>query len=189
MTANTTLARLQQLLPQLFQPVDVSGDLYLRCQLTAELPALLPIARVLEALLVPANEISPLPNVPEFTIGMMSGRDRVFCVVDLAQLLGLPPLPMNLQNYQVITIDLSAPGTAAVDAAGMSIGKSLGLAVRRVSGVTRFEAAGLQVAGAEIPEFLTVYQQGYFVAGTERLLVLNADAIASAPNLLRNPFI
>ncbi len=189
MTANTTLARLQQLLPQLFQPVDVSGDLYLRFQLASELPALLSMERVTEALLVPANAISPLPNVPDFTIGMMSARDRVICVVDLGQLLGLPSLPMNLQNYQVVTIDLPTSSTEEIEDSDLSAERCLGLAVRQVKGVARFEADALRVAETEFPECLRVYQRGYFGVAAERALVLDTTAIANSPQLFRNPFV
>jgi positive phototaxis protein PixI len=125
MTANTTLTRLQQLLPELFQPLVVTGDLYLRCQLTPEIPALLPMARVQEALLVPATAISPMPNLPAFTIGIMNARDRVFWVVDLGQLLGLPPLPTNPREYQVVVMQLAATEPESFDAADSSTEPSL----------------------------------------------------------------
>jgi positive phototaxis protein PixI len=189
MTANTTLARLQQLLPQLFQPVNVSGNLYLRFQLTHEIPALLSMERVQEALLVPASAISPLPNLPEFTIGIMNARDRVFCVVDLGQLLGLPSLPTNLQDYQVVVIDLFATDTEEIDTAGLSAGKYLGLAVRRVNGVARFDPDTLQAPGEEFPACLKLYQMGCFGAADERVLVLDPTAIANDPNLRKNPFV
>lgn len=188
MTANTTLARLQQLLPQLFQPVAVSGDLYLRFQLTPEIPALLSMERVQEALLVPASAISPLPNLPDFTIGIMHARDRVFCVVDLGQLLGLPSMPTHLQDYQVVVINLLATETEEIDTAGLSAGKYLGLAVRRVSGVARFETEKLQTPGAEFPACLQLYQMGCLVAADERVLVLDTAAIANSPALRNNPF-
>jgi positive phototaxis protein PixI len=189
MTANTTLARLKQLLPQLFQPVAVSGNLYLRFQLTPEIPALLSMERVQEAILVPANAISPLPNLPELTIGMMSARDRVFCVVDLGQLLGLPSLPTNLQNYQVVVINLFAAATEQSDPAELSAGKYLGLAVCRVSGVARFDPDTLQVPGQEFPHCLKPYQQGCFAVADNRILVLNTAAIVNDPTLYHNPFV
>lgn len=190
MTANTTLARLQQLLPQLFQPVEVSGDLYLRFQLTPEIPALLSMERVQEALLVPTSAISALPNMPDFTIGIMNARDRIFCVVDLGQLLGLPSLPTNIQDYQVVVINLLAPGTETSATTGMSEGKYLGLAVRRVRGVARFESGTLQPpADKEFPECLTPYQMGCLIEADDQILVLDTAAIANAPTLFQNPMV
>jgi positive phototaxis protein PixI len=184
MTTNTTLARLQQLLPQLFQPVQVVGDPYLRFQLTPEIPILLSMERVQEALVVSASSISPLPNVPAFAIGLMNARDRVFLVVDLAQLLGLPPLPINLRNYQVIIIRWSELGNDH-----QKTGKYLGLAVNQVRGVARFQTEHLQSLAGEYPTCLKPYLKGSFGELTEQILVLDADSIANAPALLKNPFL
>jgi positive phototaxis protein PixI len=188
MTANTTLTRLQQLLPQLFQPLVVTGDLYLRFQLTPEIPALLSMERVLEALLVPAMAISPLPNLPAMTIGMMNSRDRVFCVVDLGQLLGLPPIAINPRDYQVIAIDLPAPDRVG-NSAARSAGKCLGLAVRQVRGVARLETSQLQSSVGDVPECLAPYLMGSFIEADRRSVLLDVDAIAKAPALVNNPFV
>jgi positive phototaxis protein PixI len=182
MTTNTTLTRLQQLLPELFQPLVVTGDLYLRFQLTPEIPALLPMTRVQEALLVPATAISPLPNLPAFAIGVMNARDRVFWVVDLGQLLGLPPLPPNPRDYQVVVMQLAAIEPESIDLADSSNEPSLGLAVSRVRGVARFESQHLQPSVADVPECLQPHLLGCFSEAGERILVLNPATIATAPN-------
>jgi positive phototaxis protein PixI len=190
MTANTTLARLQQLLPELFQPVAVSGTLYLRFQLTPEIPALISMDRVQEALLVPASAISPLPNVPDFTIGIMNVRDRVVCVVDLGQIFGLPSMPVNLQSYQVVVINLLTKGSEpTLEKAAQPIEKYLGLAVRRVKGVARFGLETLRPLGTEFPECLRPYLIGCFVEADEQVFVLDTAAIANAPALFQNPFV
>jgi positive phototaxis protein PixI len=178
MTTNTTLTRLQQLLPELFQPLVVTGDLYLRFQLTPELPALLPMARVQEALLVPATAISPLPNLPAFTIGIMNARDRVFLVVDLGQLLGLPPLPTNPRDYQVVVMQLATTEPKSVDPTDAANEPSLGLAVSRVRGVARFESQHLQSAVADVPECLLPHLLGCFIEAGEQILVLNPVTIS-----------
>jgi positive phototaxis protein PixI len=181
MTTNTTLTRLQQLLPELFQPLVVTGDLYLRFQLTPELPALLPMARVQEALLIPATAISPLPNLPAFAIGIMNARDRVFWVVDLGQLLGLPPIPTNPRDYQVVVMQLAATEPGSSDSNDSSTEPSLGLAVSRVRGVARFESQHLQPAVADVPECLRPHLLGCFIEAGEQILVLNPVTIATAP--------
>lgn len=183
MTTNTTLTRLQQLLPELFQPLVVAGDLYLRFQLTPEIPALLPMAQVQEALLVPATAISPLPNLPAFTIGMMNARDRVFCVVDLGQLLGLPSLLVNPHNYQVIVINFRALGTESRDAPE----KYLGLAVLKVSGVARFETKPLPMLAENCPTCLEPYLLGSLTEKNRQIFVLNPEPIANSPLFLTIP--
>jgi positive phototaxis protein PixI len=189
MTTNSTLTRLQQLLPELFQPLVITGDLYLRFQLTPDLPALLPMARVQEALLVTATAISPLPNLPAFAIGMMNARDRVFWVVDLGQLLGLPPIPTNPRDYQVVVMQLAEtkPESFAgadgkpFDAGDLSAEPSLGLAVSRVRGVARFEPEHLQPSVTDVPECLQPHLLGCFIEADEQILVLNPATIATAP--------
>jgi positive phototaxis protein PixI len=184
MTTNTTLARLQQLLPQLFQPIEVIGDPYLRFQLTPEIPVLLSMERVQEAVVVPASSISPLPNLPAFSIGLMNARDRVFLVVDLAQLLGLSPLSTNPRNYQVIVIQLSEMGVEASEST-----KYLGLAVQKVRGVARFEAGQMQSLTGDFPSCLAPHLLGSLGEAAERSLVLDANSIIKALSLLENPFV
>jgi positive phototaxis protein PixI len=188
MTANITLARLQQLLPQLFDPLEVTGDPYLRFQLTPDISALLSMERVQEAVLVPANSISPLPNLPALTIGMMNSRDRVFCVVDLGQVMGLPPIAINPRDYQVIVIYLDSIDVRAVDPALLSSVKCLGLAVSQIRGVVRLEPSQLQSNISDVPECLTPYLIGSFEEPDRRSIVLDAMAIATAPTLLHNPY-
>jgi positive phototaxis protein PixI len=188
MTTNTTLTRLQQLLPELFQPLVVTGDLYLRFQLTPEIPALLPMARVQEALLVPATAISPLPNLPAFAIGIMNARDRVFWVVDLGQLLGLPPLPTNPREYQVVVIQLAGTEPESFDSADSATEPSLGLAVSRVRGVARFESQNLQPSATDVPECLQPHLLGCFIEADERILVLNPVTIVTAPTRFEQLF-
>ncbi len=184
MTNNTTLARLQQLLPELFQPVQVIGNPYLRFQLTSEIPVLLSMERVQEALVVPADSISPLPNLPAFSIGLMNARDRVFLVIDLAQILGLPPLPINPRNYQVIIIQSSEIATDSSESR-----KYIGLSVQRVRGVARFETGQMQSLTHDFPSCLAPYLLGSLGTDAENFLVLDADSIVNSPALLKNPFV
>jgi positive phototaxis protein PixI len=183
MTKNTTLARLQQLLPQLFEPVVVSGDPYLRFQLSTDLTALLSMERVEEALQVSASSISPLPNLPDFAIGMMSARDRVFCVVDLGQLLGLPALPVNPRNYQIIVISFRPLGTENHDGSE----KYLGLAVLKVVGVARFETKPLPMLAENCPTCLEPYLLGSLTEKNLQISVLNAESIANSPLFVTLP--
>jgi positive phototaxis protein PixI len=183
MTTNTTLARLQQLLPELFHPVQVIGDPYLRFQLTTEIPVLLSMKRVQEALVVPANSISPLPNLPAFAIGLMNARDRVFVVIDLAQLLGLPPLPINPQKYQIIVIQSSAMKIDNPESQ-----KYLGLAVQQVRGVARFQTKQLQSLTGDLLSCLTPYLLGSFGEAEARISVLDPESIVNIPLLHNNPF-
>jgi positive phototaxis protein PixI len=174
-TTNASLSRLQELLPQLFQPVEVAGDPYLRFQLTPEIPALLSMERVQAAVLVPASSITPMPNLPDFSIGVMNARDRVFCVVDLAQLLGVAAPLMNYREYQVIVVEL------------VESGKLLGLAVSRVRGIARLSVEQLESIDQTVPASLTPYLTGCVFEGNERVAIMDMNSILTSPVLSVNP--
>jgi positive phototaxis protein PixI len=189
MAESASLARLKELLPQLFQPVQISGESYLRFQLTPELPALLPMEQVQEAMLVSANSVTPLPNMPAFVLGLMSSRERVFCVVDLGQLLGLPPMLTNPREYQVVVMPLPTPSTEASSSSSPSSEKRIGLAVHRVRGVARFNSEQLRSPVSEFPNCLMPYLMGCIEEAEKRVLVLNAGAIAHSATLSKNPLV
>jgi twitching motility protein PilI len=143
---------------------------------------------VQEALIVPASSISPLPNMPAFLIGIINARDRVFCVIDLAQLLGLSTLPPNPRNYQVLVMPLSAARNKANDKSSPLAIKSLGLAVHQVCGVDRFDNNDLRSTIGDIPTYLKSYLTGCFMEGNREIVVLDSKAIVQSPLLLKNPF-
>jgi chemotaxis signal transduction protein len=105
-------------------------------------------------------------------------------VVDLAQLLGLSPLPTNPHNYQIIIIQLSEMG-----ADGSESMKYLGLAVQRVRGVARFETRQMQSLTGDFSSCLAPYLLGSFTEAAEQILVLDTNSIIKAPTLLKNPFV
>jgi positive phototaxis protein PixI len=183
MSTNPTLHKLQQLLPQLFQPIEIAGDPYLRFQLTPFVPALLSMERVAEAMLVPANSISPLPNMPAFTIGMINARDRVFCIVDLAQLIGVAAPLLNQQEYQVIVMNL--PGADLATNSPPS-NKLLGLAVSRVQGISRLSTGQWESVGRKVPEILTPYLKGCLWENNKQIVVMDTESILASPFLLSN---
>jgi twitching motility protein PilI len=182
MLATTSRDRLQELIPQLFQPVDVSGDSYLRFQLTPKIPALFPMESIEEAILVPVNLVTPIPSMPPAFIGLLNSQNHVFCIVDLCHLLGFSPLPANLQAYQVVVINFTKKAHADVP-------QWLGFAVPRVSGLIRFQSEALQTEMQDYPTELAPYILGNFVIADTTLRVLDVQAIASTPALLTNPFI
>ena len=105
MKTSNAAARVQANLPDLFRANLASGEAYIRFQLTKDLPALLSMKQVQGSIIVPADKITPLPGMPKSVIGITSYRDRVFCVFDLAQLLGFPTKLFAPQQYQVIILE------------------------------------------------------------------------------------
>jgi positive phototaxis protein PixI len=180
MSQSSSLSRLQELLPQLFQSTQLPGDPYLRCQLVPEVSALLSMAYVQESLLVPGEKITPIPNMSPFVIGLMNSRDRVFCAIDLAQLLGLSSPYSYSRQYHIIVIRVSQ----FLDRQSASEQELLlGLVVNRVQGITRVMSDAMRSPQGNFPPSLTPYIRGCVVEKDQPLPVLDPGAIANAPHL------
>lgn len=123
----TTQERLRRLLPQLFNPLQSPGRLYLRCSI-GENSALIDVTFLDECLLLEAERITPIPQMPPYVMGLMNSRQRVFFVVDLPQFLGLTPLPSSSRRYHILVTEKT---TSSHDSS------FLGLAVNRIEGITR----------------------------------------------------
>jgi positive phototaxis protein PixI len=177
MSDTPLLARLQELLPQMFDSEQLPGEPYLRFQLTPDLEALLSMEWVKESLLVSNEQVTPLPNLPESFLGLIGKSDRVFCLVDLAHLLKLPSSIYNSRYYQTIVIRVSNQNLGLSNS---SINKELllGFAVLRIQGTIRLQPEDLLPPVGEYSSNLTPYLQGYFFEQDKRLLVLNPHAIA-----------
>lgn len=171
----TSLSRLQELLPQLFQAHQLPGEPYLRFQLTADITALLPMEQVKESLLVNAEQVTPLPNLPDSVMGIMSSRNQVFCVIDLAQMLMLQSVANFAQRYHVVVIRLS-PGLFQF---ASDCDLLLGIAVERILGISRLTSDKIQLPTIDLPSSLRSYAWGAVVDGDKETLVLDILSIAT----------
>lgn len=187
MSTSTSLAKLDQLLPQLFQGSSPEGKAYLRFQLTADIAAAISMDRVQESLLVGSEQISPLPNLPEAVIGIMSARNRIFCVVDLAQLLMLPSTLTLARQYHTIVVRANS-GNLPADSFQSDNNSALleerelflGIAVDRIQGITRFTTDKLQSPKFNFPAQLVPYLSGAVTEDGHQLLILDIESISDA---------
>jgi positive phototaxis protein PixI len=194
MSTSTSLARLQQLLPQLFQPSLPEGKAYLRFQLTADIAAAISMERVQASLLVPGDRITPLPNLPEAVIGIINTRDRFFCVFDLAQLFMLPSTLISARQYHTIVLRVNVDNlpvsfgsnnnSALLDAEELFVG----IAVDRIQGIVRLTADKLRSPELDSLDPLLPYisraailqERGYANEDDQQILLLNIDSISEA---------
>lgn len=176
----TSLVRLQELLPQLFQANRLGGRSYLRFSLTEELRLLVPMQYVHESLIVPAKQITALPNMPGPVMGLMSTREQVFCLIDFPLLLGYRTGIRVLRTYHVIVVHLSEhlPSGEAHDPV------LLGLAVNKIQGVSRFGDEQLQGLDSQVPLHLKPYVIGSSLLDGQVAYVINPQSILQA-NALR----
>ncbi|HIK37037.1 MAG: chemotaxis protein CheW [Geminocystis sp.] len=174
---NATQERLRQLLPQLFTPQQLAGKLYLRCAVGGN-SVLVEITQIDESLLVEAEKITPIPQMPPHVMGLINSRQRVFFVVDLPQFLGFEPLPHNSRRYHILVAEKTAGGHNPL---------FLGLAVNRIEGVTRIlpedslsseeSEKAQQTTETTKHQLLALYIHSWQKCPQGRLPVLNVDQI------------
>jgi twitching motility protein PilI len=145
------------------------GEPYLRLQLEEHIPAVLSMKHTQNVVAVPANRISPVPNLPDCILGLLYQRSRVFWVIDLPQALDLLPIDRNLQEYYV-TI-------AKID------NLPLGLVVPEIKGIFRIIEKQISSPTGSIASGLIPYLKGCVIQDKEVLPVLDPEAIANSPNL------
>ncbi len=146
-----------------------SGDPYLKLHLCARTPALLSMQHTQEAMVLPARRLTPMPNMPSSLLGLTNRRSRVLWVVDLAQMLGLPPLQTTVQQQSVVIIQVGAA--------------PLGLAVHHVEGITWVLPETIQTVPDQLSTGLVPYLRGCVLQSNDLALVLDAEAIVQSPLL------
>lgn len=147
MLNQSAVSRVQTNLDELFKGNLASGDAYIKIQLTPEIIALFPMTQVQESLIIDSEQITALPGMPESTIGMMSSRDRVFCIFDLAQLLNLPSWSISPRQYQIVVLQTIEEPSIYV-----------GFAVTQLQGIIRLEnkeiSSSLENIFADLAHFI-----------------------------------
>lgn len=149
MSASSPAARIQANLQELFQSKSTSGTPHVKFQLTSEMFALLSMERVQETLIVQAGQITLLPSMPTSALGIMNARDRVFCVFDLAQLLGLPVRLAVPRHYQVIVLQTTG-----------STPMQIGFTVNNLQGIVRLTAEQIRAASDAVSPKIKPYTFG-----------------------------
>jgi positive phototaxis protein PixI len=139
---------------------------YLRFRLDPRTSALLSTANAREVLDIPMQRLTPIPNMSAHVLGLLNWRSRALWAIDLGQLLGLPPLAAETQQYHMAILRVGD--------------NPFGLAVQEVEGVMRLSADDIQSPMGVISADLTAYLQGCVLQEKELLLVLDAAAIATA---------
>jgi twitching motility protein PilI len=173
-TTSSSLSRLQELLPELFQTTNLLGKLYLRCQITSAITALIPMEYVQESLLVPREEITPIPEMSGFFMGLMNSRDHVFFALDLPQLLGCSPLSPYSRDYHTIVINISPFLDQSLTSEGEIF---LGFAVNQIQGITRIISDEMRSPQENLSSSLTSYLQGWVMDKEQQLPVLDLATI------------
>lgn len=166
MSSLTTTDRLKDLLPQLFNPQQVEGDYYLRFQLTGKISALIDLNYVQESLTVNSDQITAVPNLPEFVVGLMSSRNQIFLAIDLAHLTGFTPETINLRQYQTIVVKVNEKNSSGQ----ADVLNLFGLTVRRIQGISRILPDKFSPTLEAVPDILRPFAQKSVIQQSNNLL-------------------
>lgn len=175
--AATSTARLQQLLPQLFQFDPQPGDRYLKLDIAPNLPALIALEDVQESAWVPTTMVTPIPNLPACILGVVNAQNQVLCVVSLDQLLQISAPAVHRQHYAMLTVRL-APTPGAEDDADLLV-----LTVHGIEGILRLQPEEIESPIHDFDAALTPFLRGCVSQGGQPVPVLDIKAIAAAPAL------
>ena len=167
MTPSSLTATIQDNLKELFQGNLAPGNAYIRFQITtavkypqinsvpdwekarSNITLLLSMEQVQESLLVGAEKITPLPNMPQSLIGIMNSNNRVFCVFDLARLLQLHSRSILPRQYQIIVLETTS-----------EIPIYIGLAVTHLQGIVRLLPEAIHSSLEGLPSNIIPYLSG-----------------------------
>jgi len=150
MSSLTTTDRLKDLLPQLFSEQRREGNYYLRFQLTNGINALLDLSYVQESVTIDSSQITAVPNLPEYVVGMMSSRNQVFLALDLAHLAGFSPETINQRQYQTIVVQINS-GKNNIQSNEFNL---YGLTVKAIQGISRILPEQFNSVTTSVPDTL-----------------------------------
>ncbi len=173
--------------PDLGTSIDQSrrGELeFLRFPLAAKTQAILPVDQLTEVLMLAANQVIPIPDMPVWVLGVHNWRGEILWIVDLGHLLGLPSLHQQSAGLSSLIILVTQesgghPTTAA----------HLGLAVQGVDDLHWCNPADIASPppGVVTPS-LAPFLRGYTL-GQDGEMLLALDTTALFENLsLPSPY-
>ncbi|MBW4555035.1 MAG: chemotaxis protein CheW [Trichormus sp. ATA11-4-KO1] len=145
------------------------GEGYLKFQLNQQTTALLSMNYTQEAVILPVESVTSMPNMLPCILGLMNWRSRIIWAVDLPRMLNLEFLDHRLRQYNVIVIKVES--------------LLLGLVVQEIKGTTKFMPDDIHSPVGQVASSLVPYLHGCVVQQGEILLVLDAQAIVHSPIL------
>lgn len=154
-----------------------AAEQFLRCYLVPEALVMLPVAQLIEVLKVPVGQITPIPHLPAWVMGVYNWRGEILWMIDLGHLLGLTPWHQHsVSAYYTATILQTAQNAAGSEP------QMLGLVVTQVQDIERCDPSQIQSppSAAVTPE-LAPFLQGYWLKSSgEMLACLDGNAILAA---------
>ncbi len=142
------------------------GDGYLRFLLNQQTPAVLPMRYTQEAIVVPVETITSMPNMPSCILGLTNWRSRIVWVIDLPRMFNLEASEGRFRQYNIIITKVESV--------------LLGLVVQDITGTTKFMPDEIRSPVGQVASSLVPYLRGCVVQNKEVLLVLDAQSIVQS---------
>ncbi|MDJ0703470.1 MAG: chemotaxis protein CheW [Leptolyngbyaceae cyanobacterium MO_188.B28] len=153
----------------------------LRLHLLPDTTALLPVAQLTEVLKIPIGQITPMPHMPDWVMGIYNWRGEILWMIDLGSLAGLMPWyrrAMSASNYAAIVLDTKSSKSLSKDTGK----QTLGLVVNRVEDIEWCNPNSIQSPPASGgANGLIPFSRGYWrTPDGEMRTVLDSEAIFEA---------
>ena len=159
---------------------DVTEQL-LRLHLLPDTTALLPVAQLTEVLKIPIGQITPMPHMPDWVMGIYNWRGEILWMIDLGSLAGLLPWyrrAMSASTYSAIVLDTKSSKPLSTDSGK----QTLGLVVNRVEDIEWCNPNSIQSPPSSGGgNGLIPFSRGYWLTSNgEMRTVLDSEAIFAA---------
>ncbi|TAF10092.1 MAG: purine-binding chemotaxis protein CheW [Nostocales cyanobacterium] len=149
-----------------YQPSESAlGDSYLQFQINQQTTAVLLVTHTQEAIIVPVESVTSMPNMPACVLGLMNWRSRVIWVIEKKKMFNLEGLDHPLRQYNIIVIKVES--------------NLLGLVVQEIKGTTKLMADDIHSPVGQVAASLVPYLCGCVEQKEEILLVLDAHSIVN----------
>lgn len=142
------------------------GQPHLKIWLDRDMPAAIAMPFTQGALSIEPSRISPMPNMPPHVLGLLVYRSRVNWTIDLAKMLGLPPVNLRQPRLNVVLLKVDRQIMACV--------------VPQIDSVIRFMPEEVISPLGNFNAELVPYLQGWLPYGRDMLLVLGIRALLKA---------
>ena len=150
----------------------------LKFKLYPDTSAMLPIEQITEVIKLQGVQITPIPQMPSWVMGVYNWRGDILWMLDLGQLLGLDSWYQYQHHRSSHAAIVLSPHRQVKNENKIH----LGLVVAGVEDLENCEPTAIQAAtGLKINPRLTSFLQGYWLKPSgEMVLALDGQAIAAA---------
>ncbi|WP_414549038.1 chemotaxis protein CheW [Anabaena sp. CCY 0017] len=145
------------------------GNSYLKFKLNKQTTAIVSMDYTQEAVSLPVESVTSMPNMLPCILGLMNWRSRIIWAIDLPRMLNLESFEQRLKQYNIIVIKVES--------------LLLGLVVHEIKGITKFMPDDIQSPVGQVTSSLVPYLRGCIVKESETLLVLDAQFMVKSPIL------